>query len=241
MEDLEMLNNFLEACSSGDIDSVNAILESGATINGQQKMNGWTGLHWAVKRGHTKLVTHLLNHGADANVKNTKGETPGMLTEEIELKKMLGDAKAITIKDKPLPFLPNYLAYPEFTYARSNGITKGKESTEISKSENMQNGDQSSNTQHSIKDKFPINLPDEDLVIKTRIADITDKDFIEIDFEKSSLTFEKLLTSICQELMISKSDVIKLRKLPNTILRNDKDVQRLSNFQELEVILKFKF
>ena len=45
---------------------------------------------------------------------------------------------------------------------------------------------------------------------------------------------------LCTELEIKPELVTKVRKLPNTILRKDNDVKRLTNFQELEVCLANK-
>lgn len=74
-------------------------------------------------------------------------------------------------------------------------------------------------------------------MLKARIANITDKDFIEIELPRDHVTFSNLLSLMCEELGIAKDLVLKVRKLPDTILRKDKDVQRLVNFQELELVL----
>ncbi len=70
-----------------------------------------------------------------------------------------------------------------------------------------------------------------------RIANLTDKDFIEIELPRDQLTFANLFGLICEELSVAKDVVYRLRKLPDTIVRKDKDVQRLPNFQEIEVVL----
>ena len=71
-----------------------------------------------------------------------------------------------------------------------------------------------------------------------RVADSEEEDFIEVDLDKSSLTFQFLVSVCCQELGIEAKNVKKIRKLPNTIVRNDKDVKRLVPFQELEVVME---
>ncbi|XP_014661536.1 PREDICTED: ankyrin repeat domain-containing protein 40-like isoform X2 [Priapulus caudatus] len=75
------------------------------------------------------------------------------------------------------------------------------------------------------------------LVLKVRIADAVDPDFIEMELTKQQLTFSLLLSTCCQELGIKPDTVMKVRKLPNTLLRNDQDVKRLLNFQEIELVL----
>lgn len=70
-----------------------------------------------------------------------------------------------------------------------------------------------------------------------RVANSTEQDFIEIEIEKTRLNFDYVLSTICRELSVNPSTVHKLRKLPNTIVRKDKDVHRLVDFQELELVL----
>lgn len=78
----------------------------------------------------------------------------------------------------------------------------------------------------------------DEVVLKARLADREDKDFIEIELEKSARRMENLIQLLSDELDIDKADVVKVRKLPNTILRKDKDVTRLVDFQEIEVVCK---
>lgn len=75
-----------------------------------------------------------------------------------------------------------------------------------------------------------------ELVLKIRIANAADPDFIEVELPRSELTYQALLCSCCKELNLTPHQILKLRKLPNTRLRKDKDIQRLQNFQEIEVI-----
>lgn len=72
--------------------------------------------------------------------------------------------------------------------------------------------------------------------MKGRLADSGESDFVEIEVE--SLSFPVLLRACCEELEVSVMDVSKIRKLPNVIVRKDRDVQRLKPGQELELVLK---
>jgi hypothetical protein len=74
----------------------------------------------------------------------------------------------------------------------------------------------------------------ETLVLKLRIHGSEESDFIEV--ELSSLTYQALLEACAEELEVGVSDITKIRKLPNILVRKDRDVQRLSNGQELEVV-----
>jgi hypothetical protein len=76
-----------------------------------------------------------------------------------------------------------------------------------------------------------------EIVLKLRIANRDDSDFIEVDVKRNDLTYQKLINICSEELEISASQIVRLRKLPNTKIRTNRDVQRLENFQEIEVIL----
>ncbi|XP_059720410.1 ankyrin repeat domain-containing protein 40-like [Haemorhous mexicanus] len=82
---------------------------------------------------------------------------------------------------------------------------------------------------------FPHNM--QELVLKVRVQNLRDNDFIEIELDRQELTYQDLLRVSCCELGINPEQVEKIRKLPNTLLRKDKDVARLQDFQELELVL----
>ncbi|XP_043927022.1 ankyrin repeat domain-containing protein 40 [Protopterus annectens] len=84
---------------------------------------------------------------------------------------------------------------------------------------------------------FPVSM--QELVLKVRVENpsVKDNDFIEIELDRQELTYQTLLTTCCKELGTRPEEVSKIRKLPNTLLRKDRDVARLQDFQELEVVL----
>lgn len=84
---------------------------------------------------------------------------------------------------------------------------------------------------------FPLNM--QELVLKVRIQNpsLKENDFIEIELDRQELTYKELLRVSCCELGVNPEHVQKIRKLPNTMLRKDKDVARLQDFQELELVL----
>ncbi|XP_021270921.1 ankyrin repeat domain-containing protein 40 isoform X3 [Numida meleagris] len=84
---------------------------------------------------------------------------------------------------------------------------------------------------------FPLNM--QELVLKVRIQNpsLKENDFIEIELDRQELTYKELLRVSCRELGVNPGHVQKIRKLPNTMLRKDKDVARLQDFQELELVL----
>lgn len=75
-----------------------------------------------------------------------------------------------------------------------------------------------------------------ELVLKIRIANAADPDFVEVELSRTDLTYRALLYLCCMELDLKPQQIQKLRKLPNTRLRKDKDIQRLQDFQEIEVV-----
>ena len=80
-------------------------------------------------------------------------------------------------------------------------------------------------------------LSSTELVLKVRVAYTDDPDFIEVELPRVHLRYDALLNLMCAELGVDKQLVARIRKLPNTILRKDKDVARLQDFQELELLL----
>ena len=64
-----------------------------------------------------------------------------------------------------------------------------------------------------------------------------EQDFYEVELPRSNMTYENLLSLMCTELQVDRQIVKKIRKLPDTVVRKDKDVARFTNFQELELVL----
>eukprot|EP00730_Choanoeca_flexa_P015698 TRINITY_DN7268_c0_g1_i1.p1 TRINITY_DN7268_c0_g1~~TRINITY_DN7268_c0_g1_i1.p1 ORF type:complete len:139 (+),score=8.24 TRINITY_DN7268_c0_g1_i1:135-551(+) len=57
-----------EAACAGDWEAVTSLLHAGVNPNDQNKVNGWTAMHWAAKRGHAKTLQILLANGGDLKV-----------------------------------------------------------------------------------------------------------------------------------------------------------------------------
>ncbi|XP_040495831.1 putative ANKRD40 C-terminal-like protein [Ursus americanus] len=70
-----------------------------------------------------------------------------------------------------------------------------------------------------------------------RIQSPRENDFIEVELNRGELSYQNLLEVSCSELGIEPEQVKTIRKLPNTLLRKDKDIRRLRDFQEIELIL----
>eukprot|EP00794_Sanderia_malayensis_P010990 gene10990-12153_t len=369
-----------ENCCGGYIVEVRKFLDKGADVNSQNKVNGWTALHWAVKRGHKNIVELLLSRGADPSILNAKGELPIDLTDREDIKKLFKTSSADDpveggqdkkqVQDQArgntVSFVPGYLANPVFPYAVAAGnpiLT----STMPETTQNSLNNDQvllpgylakpvlmatakpvanksDNELQEDAKSEQPVYVPGyiaanpvfpcamatgssiltendseandnkpprespvnfvpgylmeanknevpeefkqifvphvqqlgslvntyvnsmqsqekpveyrlynsckttpvatvfvstpvSEIVLKIRLAE-RDDDFIEIELNSKLLTYDELLNVCSKELQVSRSQISKIRKLPNTMIRRDKDVKRLQPFQELEVILE---
>nr|XP_056704500.1 ankyrin repeat domain-containing protein 40-like [Euleptes europaea] len=86
---------------------------------------------------------------------------------------------------------------------------------------------------------FPSDM--QELVLKVRVQNTKENDFIEIELNRHELTYPELLRVSCCELDINPKQVQTIRKLPNTLVRKDKDVARLQDYQELELVLGGKY
>ena len=78
-------------------------------------------------------------------------------------------------------------------------------------------------------------------ILKIKLGQSNDPDFIEIDLPESKWTYECLLEEMMNEFELTKEQersVERIRKLPNTKLRRDIEIQRLENYAELELILQ---
>ncbi|KAL3272461.1 hypothetical protein HHI36_013941 [Cryptolaemus montrouzieri] len=219
MENLE--EKLREAAYIGDLDTVKKLLREDIDINSRHKINGWTALHWACKKGHEDIVRILLEQGADPTIVTDKNETirdvcsSDSLLEKLAKGNLINSTNNINSDNK---FVPSYI----------------------------KNSSQVDSVRPRIKHSDISNMPttmlpsvqDDDIVLKIRISGSCDPDFIEIEIAKWKLTYKNLLKLCCEELQCSENQVERIRKLPNTRLRNDSDIRRLENYQALELVMK---
>ncbi|XP_038633684.1 ankyrin repeat domain-containing protein 40 isoform X2 [Scyliorhinus canicula] len=230
---VELDERLREASSIGDLLSMRELLGRGARVNGQNPVNGWTCLHWACKRGHGQIVSDLLDAGADKDILTNKGESAARLTMKPEIRALLGvdeDSEAVVNGEAELPFLPNYLANPCFPYMGSQeadssqtAATGSPKALKPSPMLQVQNGPPpgppATFQPLFFTGTFPVN--ERELILKVRIQNpaIRDNDFIEVELDRTELTYQALLTVSCRELDVHPEQVEKIRKLPNTLLR----------------------
>lgn len=225
---------FREASCNGDIESLNKFLEVFAVdINCANKVNGWTALHWACKRNHISVVEFLLQKGVNKEILTSKGEKAVDLTTSEDIIKLLGSTQNSSIVNQTTSsstFTPNYLANPVFPYTQPVLPASGNTEQNVVEIKQSYQNNLNGQSMQGVNDNS-------ELVLKIRVAYLDDRDYIEVEMDKSNLTYEALKSVMCKELGIERRLINKIRKLPNTILRKDKDVQRLCDFQELEVVL----
>ncbi|KAI9593501.1 hypothetical protein BDF19DRAFT_424404 [Syncephalis fuscata] len=117
---LEREETFREACALGNERVVQQMLRTGGiVVNGQNRVNGWTALHWATARGHTSIIELLLAYNADPSVAATDGRLPLDLTKDDAIKALLSTTLNGSLlpsqsnTNEPLLFTPHYLEQPD--------------------------------------------------------------------------------------------------------------------------------
>ncbi|KAJ1913825.1 hypothetical protein H4219_005043 [Mycoemilia scoparia] len=93
----------LEAASIGNTKAVQKLLANNFDPNYRHKLNGWTALHWATHRNHEKIVSMLLESGADPNLKNSNNQTaldmansPSTISMLLSRNALYGDSVRLT-------------------------------------------------------------------------------------------------------------------------------------------------
>jgi hypothetical protein len=70
------------ACYRGELEQVNNVLRSGDFKINAQDHWGMTALAWACYRGNMDLVLLLIEHGANPDIKDKGGRTPGQIAAQ---------------------------------------------------------------------------------------------------------------------------------------------------------------
>ena len=87
------------AAYNGHVDDAKYAIENGADVNGKGR-NGWTAMHKACAMGHLKIITLLLNKGADVNLANKYGETPAIYCAGYSIGTGVADVKCVKLMKK---------------------------------------------------------------------------------------------------------------------------------------------
>ena len=162
----------------------------------------------------------LMEHGADPEVLSNDGQSPYDVTDDGDVKACLQLGTSI-VKEEVISVSPppsSNFVHVQFPIPKP--VTK--------------------EVRTSIPVAPKLTKKETIKILKIRQGQSEDPDFIEIDLPESKWNFDDLKLFMLSELDLeAKADVVdRIRKLPNTKLRRDIDVQRLENYTELELIFQ---
>jgi len=244
MTNPEMEEKLREAACFGDIEGVKELIARGVNTNSQHDINGWTALHWAAKRNHLNIVNLLCNHGADKNVTTNKGEVAAQLTSEGVIKVLLNaqasklaPLPAAPAKETKLAITPNYIKNPPVAYQ----VDLGEKETPVvvEKKARVETMEVQPRRVSAVVAKPVIQQQQsQEVILKIRVAAGADPDYVELELPREAMTLEYLTVAACEELGVEADQIERVRKMPNTRLRRDREVARLTDYQEVELVLR---
>lgn len=220
-----------------------------------------TALHWACKRNHASIVQLLISNGADVNMKTFEGKSAASLASSEQILSLLGSVLENTMErmeleapSELLPIVPNYLRNPPFPYqditeedSASHYLSRPLIGTGVLEAETGSQHETTSRScigedidvvsRGSVASGFESSMHEHDSsrLFKIRVHESQETDFIEVEVAPPS--YKALIEACAQELEVDLSRITKIRKLPDVLIRKDRDVQRMSSGQKLEVIL----
>lgn len=238
-----------ESACVGNLEEIDNLLTIGVDVNSKNGVNGWTALHWAAKRGHLQAVQKLIDAGAVKTIENTDGKVPADLTSNRNIRILLGAApiEGGDNSDDKQSFKPNYLSNPEFLYTKSRHVDRSNDLKSVHNYHDEQGfifqPPQVTCTTGNQWSPAGLVVNPDYIVLCVRLANMlkSNSDFIEVEIKRQSApSLESLIEILCDavNLGIKPEHVQKIRKLPHTALRNDRDVQRLTDYQTLEIVMQ---
>ena len=106
---------FLSACQGGHVTEVEPLLHALQNPDARDGQNNCTGIHWAVRNGHSDVVRLLLEAGADKDAATEDGGRALLFAAEnghLDVVRLLVEAGAD--KDAVMPDGPTALGWPFF-------------------------------------------------------------------------------------------------------------------------------
>jgi len=167
---------------------------------------------------------------------------PASLTSEGVIKVLLSanlpspSPPAPAKMEEKLAITPNYIRSPVLGYKVDTGESRVKEEKSVIQ-EKRPRIESSRPSPPPVQRRQIIPTLGHEMILKVRLAGSEDPDYIEIELPGDSLTLDSLTLVASTELGVEASRVTRLRRMPNTRLRRDKEVSRLPDYQEIELVL----
>jgi ankyrin repeat protein len=101
------------ACLYNNLYALQVLVECGACLNSRTTTDGWTPLHVASSRGHSKIVEHLLKYGANPSLTDTQDRSPIFLaasSKHFGVFETLSPHPEVSVFDTTIHSLPNVTA-----------------------------------------------------------------------------------------------------------------------------------
>jgi len=213
-------NRLIELSAAGDVEGVKELISMGVNVNTQNAVNGWTPLHWACKRGYIRVAVLLLKEGASKDIQANSGELPASVCTNVQILELLSGTPSFAETSRL-----------QDDFDRHGLINNSTRNSPLSPSSRPGHARPAmSNSTEAIA------VHQDCLVLKIRLSNSKDPDFVEVEIPRRDLGYAALLQVCCNELNLQPGLIERLRKLPNTRLRNDADIRRLRDFQEIEVV-----
>ena len=142
-----------------------------------------------------------MSNGAKVDIENNEGKTPGQVAADENVRNILGSTETpVTVTETN--FIPNYLQNPAFCHKVDldiveNGATDQNNQPITTLDKDVINEVLKKSSYEEVLKKSSFHQERQEpksklLILKIRIANQTDQDFIEIDVEDNQLNFQSL-------------------------------------------------
>ena len=159
-----------------------------------------------------------MSNGAKVDIENNEGKTPGQVAADENVRNILGSTETpVTVTETN--FIPNYLQNPAFCHKVDldiveNGASDQNNQPITTLDKDVINEVLKKSSFHQERQEPKSKL----LILKIRIANQTDQDFIEIDVEDNQLNFQSLkVTYVVILIYLYKKSYLFPRKMCSMI------------------------